>query len=189
MARSKTRVAAAIVGGALALGGITAGATVAAADPTESPSATPSAGPPTPNVPATPGSGPSDGQVRHPEVGGLWAAGLAEKLGLDEDKVREALESVHREMRADREDLSDPPSRDERAAERAKRLAEKLGVDQSDVETAIAELQDAHKVVAFTSLKERLAEAVEEGTLTQAEADAVVKATEAGVIPAIRGPR
>ena len=100
------------------------------------------------------------------------------------------MRAVREELRADRDkDPSTRPDRTDAEAELAKRLAAKLGVDQAAVEKAIAELRSADQAEALTSLKERLAEAVKAGTLTQAEADAVVKAAEAGVIPALRGPR
>lgn len=182
--KSKTTVAAAVAGGALALTGIVAGATVAAADPTPPPSASPSADPRTgPNDQAGPGL-----KGRH--VGFVSASALAEKLGLDEAKVSEALQAAREELLPDREaDPDSRPSPEQRQAELAKALAEKLGVEQSAVEKALTELRDEAKADGIAALKERLAEAVKAGTLTQAEADAVVKAAEAGVIPAGPGRR
>ncbi|WP_152362498.1 hypothetical protein [Microlunatus speluncae] len=191
MARTKTTVAAAVVGGALALGAITVGATVAAADPTQTPSATPSAGTPSAGTPsgAPDAPRPEGREHRHGGPGLLSAAKLAEKLGLPEDRVSEALQAVKDELRADREkkNQDERPSRTEAQTELARLLAEKLGIEQSAVEKAFSELRAEGQAEALTSLKERLAEAVQAGTLTQAEADAVVKAAEAGVIPT--GPR
>jgi len=188
--KSKTTVAAAVAGSALALTGIVAGATVAAADPTPTPSAGPSAS----SAPSTdPKASPNDqGRPEDGRRGGsvVSVAALAEKLGLAEDKVREALQAVRQELRPDRDaDSAAKPSRDERQSELAKLLAEKLGVAQSAVEQALTELRETAQADGIAALKERLAEAVKAGTLTQAEADAVVKAAEAGVIPAGPGRR
>ncbi|GAB3750651.1 hypothetical protein [Microlunatus parietis] len=188
--RSKTTVAAAIAGSALAVTGIVAGTGVAAAEPTPTPSAGPSASG-TPS--ADPRKAPDDrtGPVRHTGPGGVFAAPeLAEKLGLDEALVDEALRAAFQELRPDRDaDPDDRPSREERQQQLTKLLAEKLGVEQAAVEKALTELREAARADGIAALKERLAEAVEAGTLTQAEADAVVKAAEAGVIPAGPGRR
>jgi biotin operon repressor len=179
MAKTKTRVAAAVIGGAMTLGAIAVSATVAAADPLQTPSGPPSGLTGLPDGPRPDG----DGFLPGPDH--LSAAKLAEKLGLSEDKVGEALRAVREELRAERnQDPSARPSRAEAEAELAERLAEKLGVDRAAVAKAIAELRSAAQADALASLKERLAGAVRAGTLTQAEAEAVVKAVEAGVIPA-----
>lgn len=179
MTRTKTRVAAAVIGGAMAMGAIAVSATVAAADPLQTPSGPPSGLAGLPAGPRPDG----EGFVHGPDH--LSAAKLAEKLGLSEDKVAEALRAVREELRAERDqDPTARPSRTEAEAELAERLAAKLGVDRATVAKAIADLRAAAQAEALASLKERLAEAVRAGTLTQAEADAVVKAVEAGVIPA-----
>ena len=64
----------------------------------------------------------------------------------------------------------------------AKALAEKLGLAEDKVTTALAEIREAHQAERAAALKERLDAAVQDGTLTQAEADAVTKAVEKGVI-------
>ena len=64
----------------------------------------------------------------------------------------------------------------------AKALAEKLGLAEDKVATALTELREAHQAERAAALKERLDAAVQDGTLTQAEADAVTKAVEKGVI-------
>ncbi len=190
MAKTRTTVAAAVIGGALAVGGIAVTASVAAADPTQTPSAPPSAGAPSAPTERPDGPRPDRGEHGRFGPGGVSAADLAKKLGLAEDKVSEALRAVREDLRSDRDqDPSTRPSRTEAEAELAKRLAEKLGIDQTAVEKAITELRAADQAEALTSLKERLADAVKAGTLTQAEADAVVKAAEAGVIPTGPGHR
>lgn len=67
-------------------------------------------------------------------------------------------------------------------AELAKQLAEKLGVDEAKVLKALEEIQAAQDAERAAALTTKLDEAVKAGTLTQAEADAVKKAAEKGVI-------
>ena len=78
----------------------------------------------------------------------------------------------------------DPAARD---AELAKALASKLGVDEAKVTAALDEIRAAREAERTKALGDRLAAAVKAGTLTQAEADAVTKAAEKGVIDV--GPR
>ncbi|MGW0436407.1 hypothetical protein ACWDV4_28145 [Micromonospora sp. NPDC003197] len=96
--------------------------------------------------------------------------------------------------------------RTERQSEFAKSLAEELGVSQDQVEAALTKLREEHKADAQekrderkqpsdedkadaqAKLKERLDQAVEDGKLTQEQADAIVKAYEAGVLPGADGP-
>jgi hypothetical protein len=67
-------------------------------------------------------------------------------------------------------------------AELAKSLAAALGVDEAKVTAALAELRTADQADRAAALKTRLDQAVTDGKLTQAEADAVTKAVENGVI-------
>jgi hypothetical protein len=64
----------------------------------------------------------------------------------------------------------------------AKSLAGKLGIDEAKVSAALTEIRAAAQAERAAALKTRLDKAVSEGTLTQAEADAVTKAVEKGVI-------
>jgi hypothetical protein len=64
----------------------------------------------------------------------------------------------------------------------AKSLAESLGVEESKVTAALDEIRTADQAERAAALKTRLDKAVSDGTLTQAEADAVTKAVEKGVI-------
>lgn len=89
-----------------------------------------------------------------------------------------------------------PSSRHQALAEA---LAKELGVDEAKVSEALTKLHEERKANApertkpdrMEALKERLSQAVEEGKLTQAEADAVLKAHEAGVLGGFghKGPR
>lgn len=74
-------------------------------------------------------------------------------------------------------------------AELATQLAEKLGIDQAKVTTALGEIDDEATATRKEAFSTKLDEAVAAGTLTRAEADAVLKAAEAGVIPIGGGPR
>ncbi|MEU8006979.1 hypothetical protein AB0B66_37950 [Catellatospora sp. NPDC049111] len=79
----------------------------------------------------------------------------------------------------------------------AEALAKELGIDQAKVSAALEKVQsqlrpdgkngkgesrDGKSADRTAQLKERLAAAVKAGKLTQAEADAITKATEAGVL-------
>ena len=61
-------------------------------------------------------------------------------------------------------------------------LAKSLGIDEAKVTAALEELRTAEQADHAAALKPRLDQAVTDGTLTQAEADAVTKAAENGVI-------
>jgi len=61
-------------------------------------------------------------------------------------------------------------------------LAKSLGIDEAKVKTALEELRTQAQSDRAAALKGRLDQAVKDGTLTQAEADAVTKAVEKGVI-------
>ncbi|WP_246002152.1 hypothetical protein [Allorhizocola rhizosphaerae] len=79
-----------------------------------------------------------------------------------------------------------------RHQELAAALAKELGVEESKVTAALDKVREEQKkneqgerptpADRTAALKERLATAVSEGKLTQAEADAVIKAYEAGVL-------
>jgi hypothetical protein len=64
----------------------------------------------------------------------------------------------------------------------AKSLAESLGIDEAKVTAALEELRNEAQSERAAALKTRLDKAVADGKLTQAEADAVTKAVEQGVI-------
>lgn len=128
---------------------------------------------------------------------------LAESLGLDEDEVADALEEVRDELGppARLDDLRDGempslPTEEEQEArqdELAAALAEALGVDAEEVETALEEIRadvEAQMEERFAELREearsdlvdRLDAAVEDGTLTEADKESVLKAYDEGVL-------
>ncbi|MGS2616030.1 hypothetical protein ACVCAH_16130 [Micromonospora sp. LZ34] len=84
--------------------------------------------------------------------------------------------------------------RADRQAEFAEALAEELGVPADKVTAALEKIRAEHKPAdrperpsaeeRQAALKEQLAQAVEDGKLTQEQADAISAAAEAGVFPA-----
>jgi hypothetical protein len=89
---------------------------------------------------------------------------------------------------------SSTPSTTDREARRAQHrdqlaeaLAAELGIAKEKVAAALdkvlGQMDDQAKAERLTALKERLATAVKEGKLTQAQADAILKAAEDGVLP------
>lgn len=186
MVRTK-RIALGLTATALALG---AGIGVASA--TTTPTPTPSASS-SPSVDGGTSAAPGDGQgMRGGHIrggfGGVEAAELATKLGVDEAKVTEALKAFR-----DANKPTTPPADGTRTegtrpdpatkqAELAKSLAATLGIDEPKVTAALEELRAAEQADRAAALKTRLDQAVTDGKLTQAEADAVTKAVQIGVI-------
>jgi hypothetical protein len=124
---------------------------------------------------------------------GEHVSALAAKLGVDEAKVADALRAFRDANRpaapwADRQnpDRQKPdrqkPDRAAMEAALAASLAKSLGIDEAKVKTALEELRMEAQKNRAAALKPRLDQAVSDGTLTQAEADAVTKAVEQGVI-------
>ncbi len=189
MPRSTKVVVASAAAGALALGLGVGIAGFASADPTPTPN-------PSASASADPGRG---GHGRDGHRGGPGrgvadadlAKQLADKLGVTEAKVTAALKEIREANRPAKPSTSpsaDPsakPTRPDptaREAALAKALAEKLGLDEAKVTTAFDEIRAARQADRAAELKTRLDAAVKAGTLTQAEADAVTKAVEKGVI-------
>ena len=188
MAVNKKATGVAIAAGVLALGAGVGLAGLAQAEPSPSPSPTPgSSSSAAPGADTDRSGGGKDGHGGRGLFGSESAAQLAEKLGVTEARVSEALRAIHEERKANRPSPnpsaspSDRPDPAERNAEFAKTLAEKLGLPEDKVATALTELRDAHQAERAAALKARLDAAVKDGTLTQAEADAVTKAVEKGV--------
>lgn len=87
-----------------------------------------------------------------------------------------------------REDVRDrfEQLREDRREDFAARLAEELGLDTETVSEALEavheDLREEWSAERAARLTERLAEAVEDGDLTQEQADAILAAVEAGVL-------
>ncbi len=114
---------------------------------------------------------------RHGRGGFRDVSGLAEKLGVEETTLRDAIDKVRGAASEDRE-----ADRSAREAAFAQALAEALGIDESKVTAALDELRSEREAARTASDKEVLDKAVTDGTLTQAEADAVAKAVEEGIV-------
>ncbi|MFJ5697807.1 hypothetical protein [Arthrobacter sp. NPDC093139] len=119
---------------------------------------------------------------------GVQAAELAAKLGVDEAKLVDALRAFREANRPSgprgggQGTDGQKPDRAAKEAALAASLAKSLGVDEAKVKTALEELRSEAQKRRAAALKPRLDQAVADGTLTQAEADAVTKAVEQGVI-------
>lgn len=188
----KKRVAGLLLAGVAVTGIGMGSATAAFAEPTATPTDTPTAG-------ATPGATTGHQNHRGPGRGAPnadLAKQLAEKLGIDEAKVTEALKAVRTEHSPAKSDQTqkgqtqngqtpsdqkpDPTARD---TQLAKNLADKLGIDEAKVNDALTAIREARQAEQKTAFSTKLDTAVTDGKLTRAEADAVLKAAEAGVIP------
>lgn len=177
-----TKIALGLGAAAVALGAGLGVAGMASATTTPTPTPTPSSSAPGNNF--ADGHGMRGGHRGHGGAeSGARAKELAAKLGVDEAKVTDALKTFREVNRP-----TTPPSpgqKPDRAAMQkalAASLAKSLGIDEAKVTAALAELRTAEQANHAAALKPRLDQAVKDGTLTQAEADAVTKAAEKGVI-------
>lgn len=161
------------IAGAIAGAGLAAGGVAMAAAETGSPdgSTSPSAYP----------GGPRGDRGRLAET-------LAEELGLDQDRVETALRAVRGELRSHRADAAEA-ERAERQAALAEALAEELGVSEAKVTAALEVVRKAadadreeRRADARTALVERLDDAIEAGTLTEADKASVLKAYDADLL-------
>ncbi|MEO9325291.1 hypothetical protein ABFT23_17490 [Nocardioides sp. C4-1] len=181
-----------IAGAVAGLGLAAAGMAVTHAETTDPPAASSSAGDrPGPGGPGGPG-GPR-GEHGGP---GMEAAAIAESLGLEEDVVEQALQEVRDALRPEPPEPDGerpaPPSEAERSQQEAAfvtALAEKLGVTEDQVTTALEaarEQADADREERRAedrgALAERLDAAVADGTLTEADKTSVLKAYDADLI-------
>lgn len=122
--------------------------------------------------------------------GGQMATVLAEALDKDVETVEQALREVREEMRADvsenqEGELSTTPTdaeRDARAQEMTDALAEKLDVDPAVITDALEQARDEQDSERTAAVTERLDEAVDEGTITEADKASILKAIESGVL-------
>ena len=116
------------------------------------------------------------------------AADLAKKLGIEQSKVEDAIKAVRDDLKANRTPGQPPTEADRSAREDAlaTALAKELGIDAAKVKTALSEIRQERQAARFAEhqaeLTARLDQAVKDGKLTRAEADAVLKAAKAGII-------
>ena len=120
------------------------------------------------------------------------AAELATALGVDEQKISDALEEIRSENTPDKntqekgtqEKGTTPTEQDRQArdSEMASKLAEKLGVDRQKVTDAMTTVRTQHQQQETERLSTSLDQAVSAGTLTEADKASVLKAQQAGVL-------
>lgn len=160
--------------------GVSGAAYAATTTPTPTPSASASADAPTDGQRGGPG-----GHGKRGGGMGVQAAALATKLGVDEAKVKEALQAFRDANKPDAagdKAAGTKPDRSAMEAALAASLAQSLGIDEAKVTAALEELRTEAQAERAAALKTRLDKAVTDGTLTQAEADGAAKAVEKGVI-------
>lgn len=175
----KKKIAVALATGAGVTAAALGGAGLAFADPTATPTDSPSAS-------ASPTGSPSQGKSQRDGRGGhgMDTATLAQKLGVDEETLKTALQEIRQADRNGQEnrDNSTKPDPSTRQAELAKQLAEKLGIDEAKVTAALTEMEQSEQAGRRDQLKSRLDQGVTDGKISQADADAVLKAFDAGVL-------
>ena len=181
------KIALGIAGGAIVLGSGFTVATIASADaPTPSP---------TPSQSWQRGGGygrmGGSGTATNPNAGLMNGTGygavanteyLAGKLGVSQDAVTAAMAKYHstNPTQTRGRDLT-AAQQDARHANLAGFLATELNLPQATILDALNTQTDARQADRTTDLKSSLDLAVKDGRLTQAQADAIVKAHDAGV--------
>ena len=147
-------------------------------------------------APSASSSASADGSTSTAAVGGMGkhgsrggergiaqASALAEKLGVEEANVTEALQAFREANKPTTPPTEGTkPDAATRDAALATSLSGTLGIEETKVSAALAELRAEKQAEKAAALKTRLDQAVTDGKLTQAEADAVTKAVENGVI-------
>lgn len=129
----------------------------------------------------------NQGQGEKGGRGERMAAELATALGVDEQKVSDALEEIRSEntQAENTQEKGTKPTEQDRQArdsEMASKLAEKLGVDRQKVTDAMTTVRTQHQQQETERLSTSLDQAVSAGTLTEADKASVLKAQQAGVL-------
>lgn len=171
----KKKAVAAVSAAVLTAGlGVAATQLASAATPSPSPTASPTGAPQKDSTGRKPGG--HRGQAK------LDVSGLASKLGIDETKVSEAISAARKATEPTEKTKPTKESRAEREAAFVKALAAELGVDEAKITAALEELSAERKAEQAAQSKAVLEQAVKDGKLTQAEADAVQKAADQGIV-------
>lgn len=121
--------------------------------------------------------------------GAEMAQELATKLGIDEEKVADALDAVREDLpKPEKPAAGEKPTapteaeRAERQAAFAKALAKELDVSTAKVTSALEAIHAAHEAEHRDALATRLDTAVKAGELTTTDKASVLKAFDAGVL-------
>lgn len=154
----------------------------------ETPTPTPTTSPTSGTQKEAPGR--KGGGHRHQEK--LDLSGLASKLGVDQTELSEAVSAARKATEpakpTERTKPSEQSQADREAARTArqeafaKALATELGIDEATVTAVLNELRAEQEAERAAAGKAVLDQAVKDGKLTQAEADAVQKAADQGIV-------
>ena len=158
---------------------------------TPTPTPTPTAKPADPNAGLSGVPGGRGHRAFGLGIGGDRAA-LAKELGVSEYKLKAALQKVRADLRPDKADRPKPGTRPDPSVQQEKfatALAKELGISKAKVTSALDGLKAEHQAERAKAFEARLDQAVTDGKLTRAEADAVLKAAKAGIIGMGGGPR
>lgn len=131
-------------------------------------------------------------RAHHQGPGGPGGEDLAEALGVSQEKLRNAFEAIHDDVRPSREPADGPPSEAQRVELKEKMtaaLAKELGLSESKVEAAFEKVQKDHEAERRAELGDRLDQAVDDGDLTKNDKASVLKAFDAGVLGGPAGDR
>jgi biotin operon repressor len=111
-------------------------------------------------------------------------ADLAKELGVSQKKLREAFESIGDQVRPAKRPDGPPSEADIKAMQSklAAALADKLGLSESKVATALEKVRTEHEADRRDALSDRLDAAVKNGKLTTDDKASVLKAFDAGVL-------
>ena len=180
--KTTKKIALGLVGGVIAIAG-PLGVVAAANATTPTPTPTSSAAP----WPGGHGVGMGGWSARGGAMNGAGygatavADYLAEKLGVSSDAVAAALQQYHVDnpVTAPGGALSDADLAARQKAE-AGYLATALKVDAANVQAALESFQTDRQATMTTQITERLSAMVKAGTITQAQADAILAAHDAG---------
>lgn len=115
------------------------------------------------------------------------AADLAEKLGVSQDDIRDAMKQAHKDLpRPDKAELT-AEQREAAQQERAQALADALGIKVEKVASAMQQVREDHLAERVETLTQALDAAVADKTITAADKESFLKVIKADILPG-KGP-